>query len=515
MHIPSLSTACLSTRLTFVWLACTVTATLAPFDFAVPPSGQRLELTGFSDGSSQRDPIHFVLNMLLFAPLGALVHHRRRRAVKLLAIVIIAGGAAFLISFGIEWLQHLLPGRESSVVDVTANTAGALLGVFANRAIGAELAGQIEELRASASPIVLAAALLSLMVVSLVVSGRLQALTRLSNWSPDYTLLVGNERTGDRPWRGTVFSLEITDAATPVSLIRRFAAGESVLLRGAPVARFEFAGSAPYRDVVGNVADLDWAAPQPGDPLEDSVGMTGRRWLQSHVPPANLVHRLRQTNAFTLRVTCATSEPAQTGPARIVSNSVSLSLRNFTVGQQGADLVVRVRTPLSGPNGTRAETVVPDVFASDQPRDILITYDGTALVAAVASSNQIVRTELSPGLNAALVLSPDSANVLQRQQPYKLGYLALLFLPPGVLIGLFSRARRDRVMFSIVYVFTAAIAIEGTLMLASGRAFDLWNTCVTAGAGAVVLTVFGVTLSARDVRSRIGHPRAMRKHAIG
>jgi VanZ like family len=493
---------------------CTATATLAPFDFAVPPLDHRLELTGFSDGSRQRDPTHFVLNMLLFVPLGALVHHRRRRAVKLLAIAIIAGAAAFLISFGIECLQHLLRGRESSLVDVTANTAGALLGVFANRAGGAELAARIDELRASASPIVLAAALMSLMVVSLVVSGRLQALTRLSNWSPDYTLLVGNERTGDRPWRGTVFSLEITDAATPVSLIRRFAVGESVLLRGAPVARFEFTGSGPYRDDVGNVADLDWTA-QPGESLEGSVAMTGRRWLQSHVPPKHLVRRLRQTNAFTLRVTCSTSDPAQTGPARIVSNSASPSLRNFTVGQQGADLVVRVRTPLTGPNGTRAETVVPDVFASDQPRDILIAYDGTALVAAVASSNLIVRTELSPGLNAALVLNPDSANVPQRQQLYKLGYLAVLFLPPAVLIGLFSRARRDRVMFSIVYVFTAAIAIEGTLMLAGGRAFDLWNACVTAGAGAVVLTVFGVTLSARDVRSSIGHPRAMRKHAIG
>ena len=124
-----------------------------------------------------------------------------------------AGAAAFLISFGIEWSQHLLPGRESSLVDVTANTAGAVLGVFANRAVGAERTGRIHELRASASPIVFAAALMSLMVVSLVVSGRLQSGTRLSNWSLDYPLLIGNERTGDRPWHGTVFLLEITDAA--------------------------------------------------------------------------------------------------------------------------------------------------------------------------------------------------------------------------------------------------------------------------------------------------------------
>ena len=145
MHVPSLSTPCLNTCLTFVWLVCTVTATLVPFDFAVARLDPRLELTGFSDGSSQRDPIHFVLNMLLFVPLGALAHHRWRHAVKLLAIVTVAGAAAFLISFGIEWLQHLLPGRESSLVDVTANTAGALLGVVANRMVGAELAGRIDD----------------------------------------------------------------------------------------------------------------------------------------------------------------------------------------------------------------------------------------------------------------------------------------------------------------------------------------------------------------------------------
>jgi hypothetical protein len=185
---------------------------------------------------------------------------------------------------------------------------------------------------------------------------------------------------------------------------------------------------------------------------------------------------------------------------------VSPLLRNFTVGQDGADLVVRVRTPLTGPNGTRAATVVPEVFTSDEPRDILVAYDGTTVTVGVAPSNQIVRTELSPGLNAALVVAPDSdSELVSWRQFYKIGYLAILFLPPALLIGLFGRSSHDRLIFGIVYLVTAVIGLEGALMFVSGRSFDLGNVCVAAGIGAVVLTMFGGTLRTADSQSDFGH----------
>jgi glycopeptide antibiotics resistance protein len=121
-------------RLILVWLLCAATATLAPFDFGAPPPGREEAFTGFSDGSQQQEPIHVVLNMLLFAPLGALLHRSgQSRAHKLVSIVMITGATAFLISFGVEWLQRFLPGREPSFVDISANTAGALVGVIASR----------------------------------------------------------------------------------------------------------------------------------------------------------------------------------------------------------------------------------------------------------------------------------------------------------------------------------------------------------------------------------------------
>ncbi len=497
-----------SVRLVVVWLACAATVTLAPFDFGSPPPGREVAFAGFSDGSHQLHPIHVLLNMLLFVPLGVLLQDRKqRRALRLVSILTIAGTIAFVISFGIEWSQRFLPGRDSSLVDVSANTAGALVGVFASRAWGADIGTRVDELRAWMSPMALAGALVSFMVLTLLATGWLQARTRLSSWSLEYPLLIGNEYTGDRPWRGRVFSLEITDATTPLSLVRRFSAGDSLLLSGTPVARFDFAEGPPYRDAAGLVPDLNWTGPAERR-SDGSLVITGHPWLQTNQPPLHLVHRLREANAFTLRIRCATDDSAQAGPARIVSNSKNPYLRNFTIGQRGADLVVRVRTPLTGLNGSLLETIVPDVFSTHDPRDIVITYDGARIVAAVSPTEQIVRTELSPGLSAALAFTAWSVE-RSRQHVYKVGYLGVQFLPPAVLIALFGRTSRDRVMFGLVYLFSLALAMEGTLVLVSGRAFDWGNAFVTASVGAVVLALIGGILFQADLRPSLGPTSGM------
>ncbi len=252
--------------------------------------------------------------------------------------------------------------------------------------------------------------------------------------------MIGNERTGDRPWRGRVFALAMTDAATSRGVVRRFSAGESVALPGAQIAAFDFKGSPPYRDAAGNLPDLEWTE-RPDTSGGAGTALPGRSWLRSDGPASGLAHRLRETNAFTLRVRCATDDTNQDGPARIISNSVSPYLRNFTLGQQGSDLVFRLRTPDTGVNGYPLQVFVPEVFSDHHPREILVTYDGATLLVAVARADHVSRTELTPGSSVALAIP--SLNVRPHElQMYKLAYVAALSLVPGVLIGLLGHTSR-------------------------------------------------------------------------
>jgi hypothetical protein len=268
------------------------------------------------------------------------------------------------------------------------------------------------------------------------------------------------------------------------------------VLPGSRIGAFDFTGNAPYRDAAGNLPDLNWTQPT-GESFDRGTAPTPGPWLQSDEPASRIVDRLGVTNAFTLHIKCSTDDWKQAGPARIVSNSADAGVRNFTIGQNGSDLVIRLRTPLTGLNGYPLETVVPEVFTNGDPRDILVAYDGANLIAAVAPTKQIVRTELTAGLGAALALTPEGVDLAQ-QHIYKVWYLVALFLGPGVLIALFGRTSRDRLDFRIAYAVTAAIAMEITLMLASGRAFDWVNASVTVGVAAVVLALTGCVAPAQE-----------------
>jgi hypothetical protein len=121
-------------------------------------------------------------------------------------------------------------------------------------------------------------------------------------------------------------------------------------MSGAVLANYEFRGRSPYRNLSGNQADLEWVGPAPRM-LADGVRVSPESWLRTRGPASSLAQRLERASAFTIRLKCAADTANQTGPARIVSNSRNPSPRNFTIGQEGPNLIVRLRTP------ARAQTV--------------------------------------------------------------------------------------------------------------------------------------------------------------
>jgi VanZ family protein len=484
-------------RLLLLWALFIVLATFSPFDFDTTSVAHSFSL--FQDDSHLRDPIHFALNLALFVPLGALLHHEGRRICKVKSLVILTGALCLMISLGIEYFQRYLPSRDSSLTDVIANAAGAMIGALSDRAWSVSLRAHVDRIRARMSPALLAAALSIFMVVTLLMSGAFQARTRLSNWSSEYPLLFGNERTGDRPWRGRVLTLTITDEATPLASVRRFSAGATVALPGSPIAAFDFSGDPPYEDKAGNVPALRWT--------EASPALAGRSWLQSEGAAAHLAQRLRAANRFTLRIRCATDDANQDGPARIVSNSFSTLLRNFTLGQQGADLVFRLRTPLTGDNGSFLETVVPGVFSTHRERDILVTYDGANVLGGIAGTDRIFRTQFGPAVPMAVLMSsvlPEEIRLVELPT-YNMAYLVVLFFPAGMLMVLLGSTWRRQLLFSIVYLPIASLLLEATLAVVSGRLFSLTNVLTVSAVGAAVFVATFAIFWQPDLRSRREH----------
>jgi hypothetical protein len=314
----------------------------------------------------------------------------------------------------------------------------------------------------------LAVVLAAFAVCGLTLSGLLQHRTRLDGWSSEFPLQVGNEGTAYRDWRGRLFAFEITDAAATSEDVKRFAHGIVGALPGQVIARYDFMGPAPYRDRAGKLPDLNWTAPMPAS-HQTGVHLPGSPWLHTNAPITALGDRLLATNAFSVRVMCANDLVHQAGPARIVSNSVDFNRRNLTIAQDGQDLIVRIRTPHTGGNGSRPEFVVSGVFAErGRPRDILLSYDGATLRAAVAGSRQVHEIALSP----ASILAREITTLDIRTDEHRaldLMFFGLLSGAPAFLIGWLRATIRERMFVGVTWIVLFALLFEATLVIVSGK----------------------------------------------
>jgi hypothetical protein len=124
-----------------------------------------------------------------------------------------------------------------------------------------------------------------------------------------------------------------------------------VLVAAAILAAYPIASLYPFHPVrwgfptkVANGAEL----PAQGGILFPTPGI-----VRSVRPPDWVAAAMRsQRLELTLRVRAFS--PDQTGPARIFTLSADPYLRNLTIGQEGENLILRLRTPGTNLNGTRA-----------------------------------------------------------------------------------------------------------------------------------------------------------------
>jgi hypothetical protein len=103
--------------------------------------------------------------------------------------------------------------------------------------------------------------------------------------------------------------------------------------------------------------------------------LTGGAFLAADAD-GEILTACRQTNELTIEATVRPSLAEQEGPARIVTFSTDVVNRDFTLGQLGDQLIIRIRTPQTGPNGVGG--VEPGLAVGKltvgEPNHVIVSY---------------------------------------------------------------------------------------------------------------------------------------------
>lgn len=100
--------------------------------------------------------------------------------------------------------------------------------------------------------------------------------------------------------------------------------------------------------------------------------LTGGAYLVKDADGA-LLDACRKSGQLTIEALITPDHLKQNGPARAVTFSSNAGERNFTLGQQGDRLVLRLRTPSTGNNGVNPEVSLCRV-AAGRPQHVAVTY---------------------------------------------------------------------------------------------------------------------------------------------
>jgi len=201
----------------------------------------------------------------------------------------------------------------------------------------------------------------------------------LSNWNPNHELALGNELTGDRPWRGTfhlvaiynrhLSAQEVRDhheagvgaAAPEATVVDRPTASPTLnpaLMRSGLQALYEFSAAQGNRvrdrSEVGAPLDLIIADPAAVRWSESSLTVRGSTIIASEQPAAKIIDAVRRTGEITLEAWIRPADTQQGGPARILTLSKNPNERNATLGQDKDRYEVRLRTTRTSGNGIPA-----------------------------------------------------------------------------------------------------------------------------------------------------------------
>jgi glycopeptide antibiotics resistance protein len=433
----------------------------------------------------------FAENILLFVPFGfglACFACKKRQQNILILIGSLVAGAC--VSFTVELFQVFLPTRDPSWADVAANSIGSVIGCLAFRFMAVPILQALVKLESNVEaflcPRRAKTGFLCYAALGILVSVPLQRATRLSNWNSSYPFFLGNDPTEKRPWQGRIFEMEFANRAISSSRAKEIAASRQPLsAEDGLVVSYQ----PPSASKLQSTSVISSPPPSSLEPTrsgsEKGFDLASLPWAGIRVPAANVSERVAQTNQLTLRVICDTALRDEAPFGRIVSLSQDSQHVNFILSQQRSNLLFGFRTPLTGEDGEPA-LIASKVFATNEPKDLLVTYDGSSLRLYVNGQRDTHSLILSPG---AGVFRWFLRLRMYELPGYQILYEAFLFVPLGTLPAFVTKkineGRLRKAALISVAAITPASLLEFVLRGVTGSPFHtgdvLLRVCFVLG----------------------------------
>jgi hypothetical protein len=496
-----------SNRVLLLSLAGIFFLTCYPFRFFHRESARFLFPFSLNGWGKENDVLSGFLNVLLFIPFGfGLGEKLRERGKSKTAALLITYVCGALLSYFVEFLQIYIPARDSGWSDVFTNSTGALIGAAMFELVGGAIvlwfSARDRELESWLSLPKIGVFVALYAGFWCILARPFQKQTKLTNWTRDSFVAVGKSASlrSAPPWTGRISQIDLWNRAVPSAEARKITA--SVQEGAQPAgsfATYRLSGSGPFQDTRQALPSLDWAS-QPSSAAPDGAVFDGQSWLISVQPVPTLVSSIQSSGQFALRLICHTADlpPAD---ARILSLSSPSGEENLALSQFGSALAFWYRNPLSM-SRMRMTWIVPHVFAPDQTRNVLLSFDGTTVSFFVDGRDYGFSYKFGPGAALAHYVRHIKAEELPG---YSYIFYIIIFFPAGCLVGFAWRKsdqpRIARLWFLAAGCLLPALAFEWVLADAASRSISPWNICFAA------LIVLGGSLWINADRS---HSRAMR-----
>lgn len=253
----------------------------------------------------------------------------------------------------------------------------------------------------------------------------------------------------------------------------------------------EVGGERKYQ---GGVAEARICAGEPGAAfcVEPGASAEARR---------RLARTAERSQRLQVSAQVVSSSDEQRGPARIVTFSDGPYLRNVTLAQRNRDLVFRVRTPRSGPNGVDYSFVLRGAIARGAPTRVEATFERGAVRMSARSERDVRSGVFDPPLHDSLTVLGRGALAVFLQGRSLLPGTLIMFSGLGLALGWARPSARSAPLLAPLLALAYLVVLDAGLNGALSPGLPLFLVAAVAAS-------FGAVLARSEPRCYENRPSA-------